>query len=1047
MASKIVRVSATAAARYFKKSTLPRALLRPQSTLAATAEQTLLNVPETRVSVLDNGLRVTSEDSGIPTATVGLWIDTGSRYETDKNNGVAHFVEHMAFKGTAKRSQTALEMEVENMGAHLNAYTSREQTVFYAKCLSKDIPKALDILADIIQNSKFGEQEIERERGVILREMQEVETNLQEVVFDHLHATAYQGTPLGRTILGPTENIKSISRQDLVEYVTTHYKGPRMVLSAAGGIDHDQLVKLAEQHLGKLPMSYDGEIPLTQKCRFTGSEIRVRNDDMPLAYVAIAVEGCGWADADNLPLMVASTMMGSWDRSQGGGAHLASKLASECAKDNLCHSFQAFNTCYKDTGLWGVYFVADSHSLDDMMYNIQSEWMRMCTSITAFEVERAKNLLRNNLLLQLDGSTPICEDIGRQMLCYGRRMPPHELDARIKMINEKVVHNACMKYIYDRCPAVAAVGPVEQLPDYNRVRKKLKAELEGAFPSLVNHLSDLIPNKAEVSAIKLHLQSGDSSTVYSVNKEPLCFVLENKFYPTLYLLWKFPDLIPCFYTQPPVLKKLQNGADLMLPGILTPPEIGPKTYGNLKKGDACAVGLTSNRAPIALGRAALSSFDMYMSAQRGKGVVIMHVMNDHLWEMGSKKSPPLLGPPTLVVEEERVQGDTSNNEELQNDNPDEPEVTQGEEGETGHIFDESQGQSEGLQDEQDDEESQETRISAVLEDRLSLSESEAASEPTKTMEDLLLNCLLTALKTSAKKLELPYLTSSFYRLHMLPACLQGESLDVKKSKYKKLGVFLREVQDMGLLKVEETSKGVDSIMCINYENPILTGFRVEKKPKAVIEEDLSSPNIYIPPEIVELHCITAAVLPIFKPAGYSKGDGLTTPEIRNVVTKYVRDHELADPARKNIVKLNETLQGCLLTKKDAATVGMTWSEVMSSVLAKMSPAYQVTHPGQEPLLKKGLIPTVSATVQKRSGNKKVTLVTGIPELGLDINQVSKRIQHGVATSASIGQGANGQVQVTILGDQRKFLFQLFTGEYKIPSKYLKGFDLGKGQKT
>merc|ERR1719391_1318034 len=166
-------------------------------------------------------MRVATEDNGGMTATVGLWIDTGSRYETAATNGVAHFLEHMAFKGTAKRTQTQLELEVENMGAHLNAYTSREQTVFYAKCLSSDIGNAVEILSDILQNSKFGEQEIERE-------MQEVEMNLQEVVFDHLHAVAYQGTPLGRTILGPAKNIKSISRDDLVHYIQTHYKGPRM---------------------------------------------------------------------------------------------------------------------------------------------------------------------------------------------------------------------------------------------------------------------------------------------------------------------------------------------------------------------------------------------------------------------------------------------------------------------------------------------------------------------------------------------------------------------------------------------------------------------------------------------------------------------------------------------------------------------------------------------------------------------------------------------------------------------------------------------------
>ncbi|XP_067132917.1 mitochondrial-processing peptidase subunit beta [Centruroides vittatus] len=436
----------------------------------ATYAQTLLNIPETTVSKLDNGLRIATEDSGTSTCTVGLWIDAGSRYETEKNNGVAHFLEHMAFKGTAKRSQVDLELEVENMGAHLNAYTSREQTVYFAKCLSKDLEKAVEILADIIQNSKFGEAEIERERGVILREMQEVETNLQEVVFDHLHSVAYQGTPLGRTILGPTENIKSISRDDLVDYINNHYKGSRIVLAGAGGIKHDELVKYANKYLGSLSNEYKSGIPEALPCRFTGSDVRVRDDAMPLAHIAIAVEGCGWTNPDNIPLMVANTLIGMWDRSLGGGANVSSKLAQNTATHNLCHSFQSFNTCYKDTGLWGIYFVSEGLTIDDMVYNVQNEWMRLCTSVTDGEVVRAKNLLKTNMFLQLDGSTPICEDIGRQMLCYGRRIPIPELEARIEAVDAKTIRDVCTKYIYDRCPVVAAVGPTEGLTDYNRIR-------------------------------------------------------------------------------------------------------------------------------------------------------------------------------------------------------------------------------------------------------------------------------------------------------------------------------------------------------------------------------------------------------------------------------------------------------------------------------------------------------------------------------------------------------------------------------------------------
>ena len=173
-----------------------------------TFEQTLLNVPETRVTAIKNGLRVASEDYGQPTCTVGVWINAGSRFETAQNNGTAHFLEHMAFKGTNKRQQQDLENEIENLGAHLNAYTSREQTVYYAKCYSKDLPSVVEILSDIVQNSQLNEEDIERERHTILRQMQEAENQLQEVALDHLHATAYQGTPLARTVLGTTDNIK-----------------------------------------------------------------------------------------------------------------------------------------------------------------------------------------------------------------------------------------------------------------------------------------------------------------------------------------------------------------------------------------------------------------------------------------------------------------------------------------------------------------------------------------------------------------------------------------------------------------------------------------------------------------------------------------------------------------------------------------------------------------------------------------------------------------------------------------------------------------------
>merc|ERR1719482_1644796 len=181
-----------------------------------------------------------------------MWIDTGSRYESDATNGVAHFLEHMAFKGTAKRSQLQLETEVENMGGHLNAYTSREQTVYYAKVLKKDVPQATELLSDILTNSTFSEAAVERERDVILREMEEVESITEEVIFDMLHECAFVGTPLARTILGPEKNIKSITADDIKQYVTTHYTAPRMVFAASGAVDHDALTTMVGDHFGSV---------------------------------------------------------------------------------------------------------------------------------------------------------------------------------------------------------------------------------------------------------------------------------------------------------------------------------------------------------------------------------------------------------------------------------------------------------------------------------------------------------------------------------------------------------------------------------------------------------------------------------------------------------------------------------------------------------------------------------------------------------------------------------------------------------------------------
>eukprot|EP01018_Ginkgo_biloba_P021773 Gb_21500 [translate_table: standard] len=321
----------------------------------------ILSYPATRITTLPNGMRVATESNlAAQTATVGVWIDAGSRFETNETNGTAHFLEHMIFKGTKRRSVRFLEEEIENMGGHLNAYTSREQTTYYAKVLKDDIPVALDILADILQNSCFYEAAIQRERDVILREMEEVEGQTEEVIFDHLHSTAFQNSPLGRTILGPAENIKTISKADLKQYISTHYSGPRMVVSAAGAVKHEEIVERVKKLFTNLSTDSTNAAQLVERepAIFTGSEVRMTDEDKPLAQFAVAFRGASWTDPDSVALMVMQTLLGSWNNNVGAGTHMGSELVRKVGTDDLAETIMAFNTNYRDTGLFGIYAIA-----------------------------------------------------------------------------------------------------------------------------------------------------------------------------------------------------------------------------------------------------------------------------------------------------------------------------------------------------------------------------------------------------------------------------------------------------------------------------------------------------------------------------------------------------------------------------------------------------------------------------------------------------------------------------------------------------------------
>nr|XP_043623758.1 probable mitochondrial-processing peptidase subunit beta, mitochondrial [Erigeron canadensis] len=445
--------------------------LKHNSPYPVTTDHTsILKSPETRVTTLPNGLRVaTSANGENKTATVGVWIDSGARFEAEGANGVANFVEHLAKKGVRSIGE-----EIENMGGCLDGSTGREQTSFYVKCMGSDVNKGVGILSEILQNSRLDDRVIDQERSEILRQIGKANEQSDDVIFNHLHATAFQYTPLGRTVLGPAENIKKITKKDIEDYASTNYAAHRVVISASGAVKHEDVVEQVKKTFTKLSANPMTTSQLVEKepAIFTGSEIRMRDDDAPLARFAVAFNGASWTDPDSLALMVIQAMLGTWNASTLAGKHSGSQLVQMAAISELAETMMAFNMNYKDTGLFGVYAVAKADCLDDLAFAIMQEMTKLCYRVGDDDVTRALNKLKSSLLLHLDGTTATADDIGRQLLSYGRRIPFAELFARIDAINAATIKRVANRFIFDQDIAIAASGPVKLLPDYNWFRRR-----------------------------------------------------------------------------------------------------------------------------------------------------------------------------------------------------------------------------------------------------------------------------------------------------------------------------------------------------------------------------------------------------------------------------------------------------------------------------------------------------------------------------------------------------------------------------------------------
>jgi predicted Zn-dependent peptidase len=414
---------------------------------------------------LSNGFRIVTEQMpGLKSASIGIWVLAGGRHETPAQNGIAHFLEHMAFKGTQRRSALQIAEAIEDVGGYINAYTSREMTAYYARVLENDVPLALDVIADILLNPVFDPNEIEVERGVILQEIGQALDTPDDIIFDWLQEEAYPDQAIGRTILGPSERVSSFAKADLSDFIGERYGPDQMILSAAGAVNPDELLALAEKLFGHLPRR--SQPRAAEAATFKGGERRV-NKALEQAHFTLAFESPNYRDPGIYAAQIHSIAM-------GGG--MSSRLFQELRENRgLCYTIFAQAGAYADTGMMTVYAGTSAEQLGELATLTIDELKRAADDMSAEEVARARAQMKAGMLMGLESPSNRAERLARMVAIWDKVPTIEDTIERIDAVTTGDVRAFGGSLITDAGSAMALYGPIDDAPALEALRQRLVA--------------------------------------------------------------------------------------------------------------------------------------------------------------------------------------------------------------------------------------------------------------------------------------------------------------------------------------------------------------------------------------------------------------------------------------------------------------------------------------------------------------------------------------------------------------------------------------------
>ncbi len=433
--------------------------------LAAPARPEGQHDPDVALTALPSGLRVVSQRMDhAATVSLGIWIGAGSRDEMPDEHGLAHLLEHMAFKGTARRSALAIAEEIESVGGDLNAATSVEYTCYTARVLGSDLGLAVDILADIITSPSLTAEELKREKGVILQEISAVQDTPDDLVYDRFLQAAFPDQPIGRPILGTAKTVKSFTPDAIRAYLARNYHAGNMVLAASGAVDHDELVTLAHQHLSNLPTP--PAEPLTRETgEYRGGEARIGSDEEQV-HLVLGLPGLPFTGGTHYPLQIFASVL-------GGG--LSSRLFQEVREQRgLAYAIDAFHWPFSDCGVFGIGAGTAPEDAGELIEVALGCLRQAAEDVSEVEVARARAQMKVGLLASLESPGGKLEQMARQVLLFGRAIPREELAARLDAVTLEDVR-AAGRSLLGHQPTIAAVGPTQGLPPAKRLRHAARA--------------------------------------------------------------------------------------------------------------------------------------------------------------------------------------------------------------------------------------------------------------------------------------------------------------------------------------------------------------------------------------------------------------------------------------------------------------------------------------------------------------------------------------------------------------------------------------------